>query len=168
VFDPRKLSYEELESRYGYMLDRFSRYRIGGHVDSEDIKQELRIALVMAQQNYQADKPGAASFGWYLWQSMQNTVYKLDLKCNRRPSKVGVSQRVSLEQTGIDIEGPELEELEVVELLTGLSREAQTLARGVLRGETSELSWRRLGLTRQQIKRARAELRPLLGAGDLP
>ena len=73
--DIRLIPYEELEKTWTPLLAMFSRMRVGGFMEREDLLQELRIVLYKCQQNY--NPALGVSFKTFLFQACHNAIATL-------------------------------------------------------------------------------------------
>lgn len=170
---PNQMSYEELEQQWGGMLHRFT-WDIDG-MDRNDVLQELRIVLMLAQKQY--DPTRGCAFSTYLWRSCLNKVGKLRHQVRNVKKRVPARMVVSLcegDHGGTDdssccstcLELPRcIDNVEILELLTGAAKEVRVLAGLILRGERTRRSWKQRGLTSEQIKRGVNGLKSLLKGG---
>ncbi len=170
-------AYEKLERQWSPLLNKFASWRIPG-MDRDDLMQEMRIVLFNAEKNY---KPvGRAKFLTFLYTACLNTALKLLYKAGggSRPRKSTVPQALidplcdgehgdgvacswCAAQQGVLA----TDDLSVVDLLSGSTLEARTVAGLILSGETSRRSWVNFGLTGKQIQNGATELKTLLGEG---
>lgn len=169
---PKQMSYEALEKQWGGMLRRFI-WNIPG-MDREDVLQELRIVLMLAQQRYDPDR--GCAFSTYLWRACVNKVGKLLYKTKEVKKRIPAWMIISLcegdHSTSESTYCPSclelpwyLDDVEVLDLMTGESQEVQMLAGLILRGESTRKSWEQRGLSSSQIKQGVTGLKDLLKGG---
>ena len=169
---PSQMPYAELETQWLGMLRRFT-WDIDG-MDKEDVLQELRIVLMMAQKKF--DPTLGYAFSTYLWRACLNKVGKL-----LHQSK-GVKRRIPARMIIPLCEGDHTGEArgycstclglptyhdntEVMELLSGAPQEVLKLAWLILRGDATKRTWEQKGMTPQQIKVGITGLKGLLRGG---
>jgi len=167
---PSEMSYPELETQWLGMLRRFT-WNIDG-MDSEDVLQELRIVLMLAQKKY--DPTLGYAFSTYLWRACLNRVGKLLYQTREVKRRVPVRLIFPLcegEHGGEDRKGycstclglPSYhDDMEIMELLSDAPQEVLMVAGLVLRGEDTRRSWELRGMTPEQIKTGVAGLKDLL------
>ena len=167
----RATSFEELEHQWRGMLRRFASWRIPGY-EYEDLHQELCVVLYNAQRSYDPNK--GAAFITYLYRACLNKVRKLRHQSGalkRIPQDMVVPLCAGDHLNGYSYcatctELPQVvDNLEVFELLEGVSPEARRVAELSLYGDTSREKWIERGMTPQEIKKGVEELKELLRGG---
>ena len=168
--------YEELESQWLPLLRKFA-WQIPG-MDHDDVMQEMRIVLFNAKRRY--DQGKNTKFLTFLYVSCLNTALKLLYKAGggKKPRKStvpqslieplcdgehgdGVSCSWCAAQSGVLA----TDDLSMIDLLSGATLEARTIAGLILAGDTSKRAWTDFGLTGKQIRNGATELGTLLRGG---
>ncbi|KKL12933.1 hypothetical protein LCGC14_2530800 [marine sediment metagenome] len=170
---PSEMPYQELETQWLGMLRRFT-WNIDG-MEREDVLQELRIVLMLAQKKY--DPTLGYAFSTYLWRACLNRVGKLLHQTREVKRRVPVRLIFPLcdgEHGGEDRRGycstclglPKYnDDVEIMELLSNVSQESLMIAGLILRGESTRQSWELRGMNPEQIKEGVAGLKALLKGG---
>lgn len=101
AFDPKSVTYEELEKQFSPMMKKFAGEFKNYGLDFDDIMQELRIALWKAQDKFDATR-GAAKFSTYVYRAFTTTAGKMSEKITMRKKRVHPSLLVSIENQSFE------------------------------------------------------------------
>ena len=80
--DLRALTLEDLEDRYGGLLNRYAGYQISG-MGRDDVMQELRVVLLKCQRGFQFKHRSGAAFTSYLTNALKHKVWNLSIRSTR-------------------------------------------------------------------------------------
>lgn len=80
--DLRALTLEDLEDRYGGLLNRYAGYQISG-LGRDDVMQELRVVLLKCQRGFQFKHRSGAAFTSYLTNALKHKVWNLSIRASR-------------------------------------------------------------------------------------
>lgn len=149
------LSFEFLDKKYKPLMHKFDKkYTLKGY-DTDDIIQELRITLFKAQQLY--DPTRGASFITYLYTAFDSRMKGIYRDTQGRKKDIPVKRISSL---NLIVETPIVRnnELDNIDVLTGLGEEARIISEQVLKGNTSNKSWLAAGLSQKEIRLGKKEI----------
>jgi hypothetical protein len=176
IIDPR-LSFEELEQRFGYLVDVFARKwgRQGGMLDEDDIRQELLVVLWKTAEKYDPAllRPGQvtpASIHTYVYTAMKNRSGKVNHQANRmKRNGKNVNRPASVTLDGAEGLACYVDSaIGMVDLLTGLSPRATRLAGLIVGGETRTNQWTEMmGLREGELEVLLLELKTHFVAAGL-
>lgn len=161
--DSKELSFEILDKKYEAMMHKFNlKYKIPGY-DTDDIIQELRITLMKAQQLYDERNKSSTSFSTYIYVAFNNTMMKIFRDTQGRKKNIPSKRISSIENMdgyilGISEYASNDIEVEQIDFLTGLGKEATLLGEQILMGNTNRNSWLAAGLSRREIRKGKIEI----------
>ena len=142
-----------------------NKYRIPGY-DTDDIIQELRLSLLRAQQLFNPDRK--VSFMTYLYTAFDFKMKLLYRTVQGRKKDIPVNRISYIYEENI-IEPHMIDKnLDTVELLAGLGKEARKLSEQILRGNVNKKSWLAAGLSEEEIEHGTQELIIALTDGAYP
>ncbi|MEK0326091.1 MAG: sigma factor [Nitrosopumilus sp.] len=164
--DSHSLSFEMLDLKFKPLMHSFdNKYRIPGY-DTDDIIQELRLSLLRAQQLFNPNRE--VSFMTYLYTAFDFKMKLLYRTVQGRKKDIPVN-RISYIYEENTIEPHMIDKnLDTVELLAGLGKEARKLSEQILRGNVNKKSWLAAGLSEEEIEHGTQELIIALTDGAYP
>ena len=164
--DSHSLSFEMLDLKFKPLMHSFdNKYRIPGY-DTDDIIQELRLSLLRAQQLYDPDRK--VSFMTYLYTAFNFKMRLLYRTVQGRKKDIPVNRISYIHEENI-IEPFLIDRnLDTVELLAGLGKEAKELSEQILKGNANKKGWLAAGLSEEEIEHGTQELIIALTDGAIP
>lgn len=164
--DVKGSSFETLDTKYKPLMHSFdNRYKIPGY-DTDDVIQELRLSLLRAQQLFNPSRE--VSFMTYLYTAFDFKMKLLYRTVQGRKKDIPVNriqyihEENTIEPFTID------SNLDTVELLAGLGKEAKRLSEQILRGNADYKGWLAAGLSEEEIEHGTQELIIALTEGAIP
>lgn len=158
----KELSFDFLDNKYKPLMHKFAnKYSIPGY-DIDDIIQELRMSMMKAQEMYDPNK--GAAFGTYLQKTFDSKMKSIWIREQGRKKNIPAKKIISI---ALIVEKPIINqnELDDIEMLTGLSKEATILSKEILKGNTSNISWLATGLTQREIRLGKQEILDAITGG---
>lgn len=153
--DVKELSFEYLDKKYKPLMYKFSnRYTIPGY-DEDDIIQELRISMLKAQKLYSSNRN--SSFMTYLYKTFDSRMKGIYRDTQGRKKDIP-QKRISSLYMIVETPAIHKNELDDIEMLTGLGKEARIISEEILKGNTSNKSWLAAGLTKKEIILGKKEI----------
>ena len=164
--DVKGSSFESLDNKFKPLMHSFdNKYKVPGY-DTDDVIQELRLSLLRAQQLYNPDRK--VSFMTYLYTAFNFKMKLLYRTVQGRKKDIPVN-RISyiheeniIEPFIVDVN------LDTVELLAGLGKEAKELSEQILKGNADKKGWLAAGLSEEEIEHGTQELIIALTDGAIP
>lgn len=155
-------SYNELEAKWKPLLNKFSqKYVIPGY-DQEDIMQELRMTLVRANELHD---PNRSKFITYLHFAFDSKCKQLYRDVQGRKKDIPINMINHLDNWTSTLIHNNTNNYENIDLFTGLTPSAFKMSLLILEGKTKRKDWLAAGMTKDEIRIAREELKLALNEG---
>ena len=161
----RKTPFEELEKQWEPLIYKFAQKHTLPNVDVEDVAQELRLVLSKAQDKY--DEKRDCKFDTYLYRAFDNTCKLMYRNSQGFKKHIPANQIIHIGSNFTEENQPSFEDDEIkhIDLLVGLGAEANKLGGLIIGGMGTRDKWLSAGMTKEQIKKAKKELKQALIGG---
>lgn len=156
-------SFEALEKKWTPLMHKFAHKwcAFNNGLEYEDVMQELRLVLYNVMQKYEDGK--GASFTTYLWRAFRYKVGNLAWGNTMVKHRVPPAAMVSIDLPGNEVEDNR-NETTLMDSFTGLSERATLVGLYFAAGETKQTLMRDYSFTKEDVEKAKQELRTAYGA----